>query len=78
MVQRVVWKSKQKWIWEPEAEIQGEAVAIYAGCVWVQERPWVTASALGEGAGTVPGLAAPLRWRQETDGRAENRVTVGL
>lgn len=34
MVQRVVWKSKQKWIWEPEAEIQGEAVAIYAGCVW--------------------------------------------
>lgn len=48
------------------------------GVCGVQERPWVTASALGEGAGTAPGLAAPLRWRQETDGRADNRVTVGL
>lgn len=36
MVDRVVWESRQKWMWEPEAEIQGEAVIIYAG--WAEFR----------------------------------------
>lgn len=45
-MERVGWKNKQKWMGEPEAELQGEVVVIDAGRVGFKGDEWVTSSAL--------------------------------
>ena len=68
MVERVVWKSKGKWMWELEAEIQGTYVGRMGFRRTVGDRIWAW-----RGRQDSAWAMAPLRRRQETGDRRMSR-----